>query len=152
MIKTKVRAMRRNQRIAGHPPRDAGVRRLVRSEGGFGLVEVLVAAVLGSIGFLAIASMQLGTLTQGRIADARTTQALVAQQVLEEVLRQGYAAASTGNQTTTVDGQPYTVRITVTNTAIRVKRVAVTVPGPGTMTAQTYITRIHERRPVPSVP
>lgn len=134
---------------ARHANRFRGV---LSDQDGFGLMEMMVASTIGGIGFLAVAGLQLAAATQGRIAEWRTSQAFAAQQVFEEVNRQGYAAASGGTFTTTVGGYSYAVNVSVANTAIRVKEVTALVPAVGTLTSQTYVTRLYQTRAVPVAP
>ena len=129
-----------------------GTRRSLRDQEGFGLIEVIVAIAVGTIGLLAIAGLQLAAATQGRIGEWRTTQAFCAQQVFEEVHREGYAAAVSRAYTATVDGRSYTVTVNVSNTALRVKSVNALVPAMGSVNARKFVTRIYEPRPVPAGP
>lgn len=124
----------------------------VRDQAGFGLVEALVAVTLAMIGLLAVAGLQLSAATQGRIAHWRTSQALVAQEVFEALNAAGYASVSSGTRSVTLDGQTYTANVSVTNPAVRVKQVTVTVSAVGSVGPQTFLTRIHEQRPVPPPP
>ncbi|MDX1578055.1 MAG: prepilin-type N-terminal cleavage/methylation domain-containing protein [Gemmatimonadota bacterium] len=126
--------------------------RACRDASGFGLVEVLVAAVIGMIGLLAVSGLQLASATQGRIAQWRTGQALAAQQVFERMHTAGYAAAASGTFTPLVDGRTYDVTVTVTRTALRVKRIVAQVGPVGTIGPQTYATRLYQPRPLPAAP
>ncbi len=123
-----------------------------RNQQGFGLVEMLIASTIGGIGILAVAGLQLAAATQGRIAQWRTHQALVAQEVFEEIQRQGYAAATSGQYTASVDGTTYRVSVSVVQTSVRVKQVMAQVPAMGTVNSQMFVTRIYEPRPVPAAP
>lgn len=119
---------------------------------GFGMIEVLVAITIGAIGVLAIAGLQTGAATQSRLAEGRTAQALIAQQVFEEVHREGYAAAVGRTYAVSVAGRPYNVSTTVSNAAIRVRRVIVHVPAVGSVRARNFTMRIHDPRPMPAGP
>ncbi len=129
-----------------------GARSRARGQEGFGLIEAIVAIVIGAIGLLAVAGLQLASATQARIAESRTTQAFCAQQVFEEVHREGYAAAVSRTYTATVDGRSYTVTVNVSNSALKVKRVIAQVPAMGSVNARTFEMRIYEPRPVPAGP
>ena len=120
--------------------------------GGFGLIEVIVAITVGAIGILAIAGLQVSAATQGRIAEARTTQVLAAQEIFEELHRQGYGTATSGAYPVTVDGRSYTVNVVVSDASLRVRRVVAQVPAVGPLGARTFETRIYERRPIPAAP
>ncbi len=119
---------------------------------GFGLVEVLVALAVGSIGILAVAGLHVAAVTQSRIAEWRTTQTVAADQVFEDFIRNGYGAATSGTVATTVRGDTVNVNVTVTNSGIRVRQVTVRVPAIGSVSARTFVRRIYQRRPLPVAP
>lgn len=124
----------------------------LRDESGFGLVEMLVATTIASIGLLAVAGLQLSVATQARIAAWRTNQALAAQEVFERLNEAGYASVVSGSDSATVDGTVYRVNLSVTTPVVRVKQVTATVAGVGSLSARSYVTRIHDRRSVPAAP
>jgi len=135
--------MRDESERPGHgPPR-------VGNESGFGLVEMLVAITIAMIGLLSVAGLQLAVATQSRMAAWRTNQALAAQEVFERLNEAGYASVVTGSDSVTVNGRVYRVNLNVTTPANRVKRVQATVAPAGSMGPSTFVTRIHDRRPVP---
>lgn len=111
-----------------------------------------MAITIGAIGVLAIAGLQTGAATQKRLAEGRTTQALIAQQVFEEVHREGYAAAVSRTYAVSVAGRPYNVSTTVSNVALRVRRVIVHVPTVGSVPARNFTLRIHDARSMPAGP
>lgn len=125
---------------------------LARDSGGFGLVELLVAVTIASIGLLSVAGLQLAVASQARMAAWRTGQALAAQEVFERMNQVGYAAAASGSDSATINGHTYRVKVTVTMPVVRVKQVTAVVNAVGSVGAQTYVTRIHDRRSVPAAP
>lgn len=136
----------------GHRPRRDRLSRALRDQSGAGLIEGLVASTVAMIGLLALSGIQLAVATQSRMGQWRTGQALAAQEVLERVLDGGYAAATSGSDSATVNGHTYRVNLSVTNTAIRVKQVRATVAAVGSVSPRTFVTRIYEPRPVPPPP
>lgn len=127
-------------------------RRVAGGEGGFGLVEMLVATTIAMIGLLSVAGLQLSVATQARIAAWRTNQALAAQEVFERLNDAGYASVVSGSDSATVDGRVYRVNVAVTVPVVRVKQVTATVSSVGSVGARAFVTRIHDRRPVPAAP
>lgn len=142
----RVRGMRTELRRARR------LRRTVRDDSGFGLIEMMVSTTVGGVGLLALAGLQLATATQSRIAEWRTEQALAAQQVFEEINQKGFAAATSSAFNANVDGQAHRVTVTVLTTQPRVKRVTAVVAPIGAVSAQTFVTRIYDVRPVPAAP
>lgn len=124
-------------------------RRRTRDESGFGLVEMLVAITIATIGLLSVAGLQLSVATQARLAEWRTNQTLAAQEVFERLNEGGYASVTTGSDSVTVNGQVYRVNVVVNATGVRVKQVRATVAATGSVGPATFVTRIHDRRPVP---
>lgn len=124
----------------------------LRDESGFGLVEMLVATTIAAIGLMAVAGLQLSVATQARIAAWRTNQALAAQEVFERLNEAGYASVVSGPDSATVDGTVYRVNVAVTTPVVRVKQVTATVAAAGSLPARSFVTRIHDRRPVPAAP
>ena len=114
----------------------------LRSEEGFGLVELLIAMTVVSIGLMALlATYSTGYLTLQRASRQGTASAL-ADRTLEALRGKPYASIGTGTSTTpysvattppSPDGRTYTVTATVTpataaNTAATgVKVVTITV-------------------------
>lgn len=145
--------MRRSRKSARSERRSNDrLRARLGCEGGFGLVEVMVATAIGGIGLLAVGGLQLAAATQSRIAEWRTGQALAAQEVFEEINRQGYALATSGSYSATVNGHTYRVNIAVSAPTLRVKQLTATVAAVGSVSARAFTTRIYEQRPVPSGP
>jgi len=123
-----------------------------RDQGGFGLVELLVAVTIASIGLLSVAGLQLAVASQARVAEWRTSQALAAQEVFERMNQAGYAAAASGSDSATINGHIYRVNLTVTMPIVRVKQVTAVVAAVGSVGTQSFVTRIHDRRSVPAAP
>lgn len=134
------------KRVRGSP------RRAVTDESGFGLVEMLVAITIGAVGLMALAGVQLAAASQMRIAEWRTEQALVAQEVFELINERGYAAATGGSYNMMVDGSPRRVNVSITSPALRVKEIRAVVAPIGGVSARTFVTRIYDVRPVPAGP
>lgn len=135
------------QRAGGTDPRDR-----LRDVAGLGLIEVITAMVILSIGVLAVAGLTVQVGTQNRLSTWQTDQSLAAQQVMESMQRRGYAAAVGGTDTVTVGSRTYVVTSTVSVPANRVKQVRLTVQSPGGGPARTYTGRIHQNRQLPSAP
>ena len=119
------------------------------SESGFGLVEILIAMVLLTVGLLALTSITASVASQTRISAEKTAQAMAAQQVLEDYTRRGYTAATSGVDTIQVGGRPYVVTSTVTDPSSRVRQISSVVSGRGPTAARTFVTRIYNPIPVP---
>lgn len=132
-----------------------GVRRRPSAdEAGLGLVEVLIALTIFAVGMLAVAGISLSVGAQTNWAVWQTDQSLAAQQVLERVQREGYAAATSGTETVTVGNRTYSVSRTVTQVSSRVKEVSVTVTTTRGwdrgVPPRTFVTRLYEPRALPS--
>lgn len=117
---------------------------------GFSLVEVLIALLVLTIGMLAVAGLASTVAQQTREGSWRSDQTLVAQQVVMEVVQDGYASASSYQDTLPMGGHEWPVQVTVTTVATDLKEVEVEVEGRGGMDARTYTTRLHRRVPLPA--
>lgn len=132
---------------AGGPHPDAGDG---GAEGGFGLVEVLVALIVLSVGLLGVGGLALVASQQTRQASARTGQEIAAQSVLEGLVRQGYddlddeAAAGPRDTSVSVKGVSYTVTKRVEQLSARVRRLVARVEARSSAGALTRSTRIAE--------
>lgn len=119
-----------------------------RSEAGFGLVEVLVALIVLSVGLLGVGGLALVASQHTERASSRTGQELAAQRVIEGLLEQGYAGLSdeTGagpmDTTITVKGDSYTVTKEVEQASFRVRRIVAEVHGTTFSDPITRTTRI----------
>ena len=90
--------------------------RTTASEGGFSLVEVLVALVVLSIGVLAVISMAASSVTQVRMGFNLTNSTLAAQQVLDSYMVMPFDSLPLGLNVDTLDlgSQDYVVLSTLT--------------------------------------
>ena len=111
-------------------------------EAGFGLVEVLVALTILTVGLVAVAGLTWGVARQTREAAIRTEQTFAARQVLEAMVDRGYEGLDVGASDTTlaVGGHSYTVRRTVEQEGTDLKRLSATVPATAGVRGRTYAT------------
>jgi len=141
-------------RIAG--PRERTVGKGLRSRlgdaSGLGLIEVITAMVILSIGVLALAGLTFQVGTQNRLSTWQTDQSMAAQQVMESLTRGGYAAATSRTDTVTVGTRTYVVSALVSTPANRVKQVQLTVQATRGGRGRTYTGRIYENRQLPAAP
>lgn len=128
------------------PPEGAGAGRA--GEAGFGLVEALIAAVLLSVGLLAVGGIALYVVEQTRSSAIRTDQTMAGQQVLEATVNQPYADIGSGatDTTVTVGGRTYDVTRSVNSSGANMKEVQVQVSGAGNVSSTTFRTRVHQPR------
>ena len=124
----------------------------MRDQSGLGLIEVVSALVIFSIGMLAIAGVSLQVGTQNKLSTFQTDQSLAAQQVMEEMQRMGYAAAASHTDTVSVGNRTYYVQSVVTTPATRVKLVQLTVTSRSGVAARTFTNRMYEARQLPAAP
>lgn len=126
----------------------------IADEGGFGLVEALVALVILSVGLLALAGLTLAVARQTSRASAETDQALAAQQVLEVMIDAGYGAYGNGSTDTTVvvGDRSVTVTRNVSAAGSGVQEIEIVVPAFGQAAEATFTTRVHRKRTLPSSP
>lgn len=124
------------------------------AEGGFGLVEALVAFVVLAVGLLAVAGIALSVAAQTRDAAFVTDRDLAAHQVLEVAATAGYARLSPGTKdtTVTVGTTVYTVTRTVEQASPRTRKVTVQIPGRGDEGGEIMTTFLHAPRALPSPP
>ena len=128
-------------------------RESLRDSSGLGLIEVLVAMIILSVGMMAIAGISLQVGTQNTLSTSQTDQSLAAQQVMESLQRAGYAAATSGVDTVSVGNRQYVVTRAVTTPNSRVKLVQLTVTSRnGIASPRVYTSRIYETRQLPAAP
>lgn len=127
------------------------MRSALRCQAGIGLVEVLIALIILSVGMLSIAGISLSVGAQTQWAAWQTDQSLAAQTVLERVQREGYDAADNGTDTVVIGTKTYLVNRTVTEVEPRVKEVQATVSGVH-VSPRTFVTRVYKERPLPTPP
>ncbi len=130
----------------------ARLRNRLRDRSGLGLIEVITAMVILSIGVLAVAGVTLQVGMQNRMSTWQTDQSLAAQQVMETLEESGYAAVSSRTDTVTIGNRTYVVAAVVTTPATRVKQVQLTVQPRRGGTSRTYTGRIYENRQLPAAP
>ena len=99
------------------------MKRMLRTERGFSLIEVMIAIVLFAIGLLAFAGLEIVAVRNATYSKEYGKANTYAQQKVEEMKGTDWAAVSTGSDTLE---QRYTRAWTVTETGT-VKTVAVTV-------------------------
>lgn len=114
-------------------------------EAGFGLVEALIAAVLLSVGLLAVGGMALYVANQTRSAAIRTDQTMAGQQVLEAMVNKAYADIGSGasDTTVTVGSRDYDITRSV-SAGFNLKEVEVEVSGFGNVGPTIFRTRVHQ--------
>lgn len=125
-------------------------RRSIDDQGGFGLVEALVAVTVLVIGLLAVSGLTLSTAAQARVADLRTDQAIAAQMSFERLRSDGFTNAESGVDTVVTGGREFFVTTVVTEVNKRTKTVSATVAAAsGGLTERTYATALHAPRSLP---
>lgn len=122
----------------------------LKSEGGFGLVEAMIAIVIFAIALLAIGGISLSVSGLTKISIVRTDQALAAQVVLEDAEEAGYSAVTSGTEQVVVGEHTYTVERTVTDVDTRLKEIEVVVEGRVGVGPDTTRSRIHKQRSMPT--
>jgi prepilin-type N-terminal cleavage/methylation domain-containing protein len=102
-------------------------------QGGFTLIEVLVAMVVLSVGVLSLARMTGGLAVEMRRAGAQTMVIAETQTELELTEVQDFVSVAVGTAVDTVwvQGRAYVRTVTVTAAGARVKRVDVVVAPAG---------------------
>ena len=117
---------------------------------GLGLIEVVVAVLVFSIGVLAAAGVSLSIGSQARLARWDTDRAVAARSTLEGLGQAGYASAASGRALLVLGQRAYQVTRTVTLLAPRLKHVRVTVTPPAGRAPAIIETRLARPRPLPS--
>ena len=126
------------------------VRKYIEGEAGFGLVEVLLAAIILAFGLLAVAGLSMTTASQERLARWQTDQAMAAQLALAQAYQQDFDNVSSGSTDIEVGEHTYRVTLTVTDISPRVKQVDADVAGVGPLDRRTFSTRLYAPRQLPS--
>ena len=129
-----------------------GIQTKLTDESGFGLVEAMVAIIILAVGLVSVAGISFGTMSLMRNSSNMTDQTMAGHLALENVQRAGYTAAATGVDTVTINYKDYITAITVTNVTATMKEVTVVVPGSGSASLRTFVTRIGDERPTPDEP
>lgn len=127
------------------------IHRRSRGEDGFGLIEAMIAITVFAIGLIALAGMTLTVAGQSRAATYTTEQTIVAQDLLESEISDGYGGLAPGTRDTTVvlDERTYSARIVIEDVGPRARRVRVGVSGFEDTEPATLASLVHEPRSVP---
>jgi len=128
------------------------LRARLRDEGGFGLVEVLIALTILVIGLVAVSGLSLASADQALIANWRTHQSTAAQIVMEGIQQDGWWSAVSGSDTATVAGHDFPVTINVSSVSSRVKQITIVVAAAGGVDTAMYRTRLYKPLPLPDPP
>ncbi len=120
-------------------------------DSGIGLVEVLIALIILSVGLLSVAGISLSVGAQTSWATWETDQSLAAQEVLERVQREGYENAESGTETVTIGNREYDVTREVEDVANRVKEVRLSISSEHA-SERVFVTRVYKPRPLPPPP
>jgi type IV pilus assembly protein PilV len=99
----------------------------VRRQGGFTLIEVLVALVILMVGFLAMTTMHVTSARANTMARRRTMATLLAHQQIERFQRLDANSIDAGTDTATMDGYDFARSWTKTDNAGTSDTVQVTV-------------------------
>lgn len=120
-------------------------------DAGFGMVEALVAILVFAVGLLAVAGMTLSVAGQSRASTYRIDQTMVAQELLEHQIDEGYAGLTVGTIDTTVaiDARSYDVRIVVTDQGPRARMVELSVSGHENTASTSLSSLVHKPRDIP---
>ena len=101
------------------------------SNGGFTIVEVLIAIVILAVGMLALATTSIFATTQVKVADLKTEQSLAVQQIVEMLRSRPYANLANRAEGSAENVGSYDVWWTVTPTTRFHSRVVLFTKGPG---------------------
>lgn len=121
-------------------------------QGGFSLVEVLVAVVILAVGLLAVAGISSGVASLTHRSTVETEQTVAAQQVLEQMIGAGFGAAAPPDTTITVAGHDYMVTGEVIPVTSRIEGLRVVVEGRLTSGPDTFRSRRYETLDAPAAP
>jgi len=121
-------------------------------QAGFGLVEVVLALTLSSVGLMAVAGSSMGIGAQASLARWDADQAMVARMVLEHATMGSYAAAVGGQRALRFRGRSIVAASTVTAPSARLKHIRLDVTASGPYAPVVFETRIGAPRPLPVAP
>lgn len=99
-------------------------------QGGFSLIEVIIAMVILTVGVLALASAMVHLSRQVRAADLRTDRTVATQQAVERVRAIGYDSVSTRTETDAWQVGSYSVWWDLNRTSQYMRSVDLFVEGP----------------------
>lgn len=129
------------------------LRRALRDERGFGLVEAMIAVTILVIGLLAVSGLALATAAQARIADLRSDQMVAGQAAIEQARRLDFGSVTSGVDTVDSGGREFVITTTVTALSIRTKELSVEVaPLGGSLPSRDFSTVLHNPRSLPAAP
>ncbi|MFW6083667.1 MAG: type IV pilus modification PilV family protein [Gemmatimonadota bacterium] len=129
------------------------MRRLLRDERGFGLVEAMIAMTILVIGLLAVSGLALATATQAQVADLRSDQMVAGQAAVERARSLDFDSVESGVDTVSSGGREFVVTTTVTGLNGRTKAVSVDVaPLSGGLPTRSFSTVLHVPRSLPAAP
>jgi type II secretory pathway pseudopilin PulG len=121
-------------------------------EGGFGLVEAIVAIVVFGIGTVAVAGLTLTAGAYANRAAVETDQTMVSNQLFSELRQEDFSSVASGTRTFTTGEHSYDVEVTVAQPSADVKTVVAVVSGVGPFSPDTFHTRIHRSGGYPTGP
>ncbi len=119
---------------------------------GFGLVEVLIALAVTSLGVLAAAGVSFAIGGQGKLAGWQADQALAALDIFEAVRRQPFSSLASGVTTVTIGPTSYDVDRVVTSPAPRLKHVRLVVRASTGRLPAVFESRVLDAAPPPAAP
>ena len=120
------------------------------SNGGFTLIEVMIAILILAVGMLAMAMLQVTAIRGGSFANQMTQASIYGQDKIEELKNTAYASVANGNDTVTSgNGVTYTRNWTVTTdspyTGSKTVNLTVSWTGPqGNPHSIQFSTILHE--------
>lgn len=121
-------------------------------QAGFGLIEVMAAVVVTTVGVFAAASGFLAIYSESTRSSVDTDRALAARSALERSARTPFTTLQGGQTTVSFGARRYLVAETVVALGSRLKSVRVDVTTPGSSTPVTFESRVVATRPLPVAP
>jgi len=100
-------------------------------EGGFTIVEVIIAIVILAVGMLALATTSIFATTQVKLADLKTEQSLAVQQAIEMLRATPFDSMDARAEVDAIDTGSYEVWWTLTPQSRFLQTVTVFTKGPG---------------------
>jgi len=123
-----------------------------RGQAGFGLIEVMAAVVVTTVGVLAAASGSLAIYAEANRSREDTDRALAARSTLERSAHAPFASVLGGQGTTFFAARRYVVTQVVGSLGPRLKSVQVTVASSTGQAPSIFETRVAASRPLPVAP